>query len=403
MGLFKKKQTEPPSADAAAGEPEAAPPAPATDAAVAEAPVNKASLNQAFIMVYRITSTIAAALFIGIFILSVMDILVYMWRELHQQVVKAMDPNLINGKTTDIQALQYIKNNPDEEPYNIFMEQRLVTGIYIVVGASITLLGLQMAIFFGMKLYSIVAKREFNDTLDIPFNYMGLLMLCYVGAVVLSYIYKTEFVKDAQVKMKNVRTQLRGIKNFMYDNMISDSAFLRALQADDFDAIMSSFLKNTTNLATLRKMMFTYNVYSYFSSQIPESDPNYDTLTAMFSTDGMQKQKVDPTLLLHYKRPIYIPNLYPSIRNKISKSMTKVNERAFLRDFGAAMKTLNKKLVRVQNISEGKSSVLWYMLKVLLVTILMTIVIVLMLLFIFLSGVFSKISGFVLGLFGRTS
>jgi hypothetical protein len=121
----------------------------------------------------------------------------------------------------------------------------------------------------------------------------------------------------------------------------------------------------------------------------------------MFSVDGMQKQKVDPTLLLQYKRPVFMPNLYPTIRDKLQKSMTKEAERAFLKDFGGIMKDLNKKLVRIQNISEGKKSVFTYLFKVFLVAVLMSCVIILMLIFIFLSKIFAKLSGFFLNLFGR--
>jgi hypothetical protein len=359
------------------------------------------SMNDAFLMIYRVMAILASVMFFGILVLSIIDILVYIFRELNQRFRVTIDPGFINAKSTDVQTLQYVKNNPNDEPYSIFLEQRLVMSIFIIVGSCITLLGLQMAIFFGMKLYFIVKKQEFKEKISVPMNYLGLLLLCYVGAAVLSGMYKGTFVKNTQVKMKNVRAQMATVRRFLYMNMINDADLLKALRQDDFDGVVSIMKKNRNNLTTLKKMMFTYNVYVFFSSQIPDSDPNYDLLMEMFSVDGMQKQKVDPTLLLQYKRPVFMPNLYPTIRDKLQKSMTKEAERAFLKDFGGIMKDLNKKLVRIQNISEGKKSVFTYLFKVFLVAVLMSCVIILMLIFIFLSKIFAKLSGFFLNLFGR--
>lgn len=359
------------------------------------------ALKDAFLMIYKILAMMSAGLFICIFILSIIDLFSYIFRELNQKLRITLDPNFINAKTTDVQALQYIKNNPEEEPFSIFLEQRLVTSIYIIVGSAITLLGLQFAIFFGMKLYSIIAKREFTEKIDVPFVYLGLLVLCYMGAAILGGMYKSNFVKNTQVKMKNIRALMANVRRFIYNNMMGDTEFLKAIRADDFDGIIGLLRKNISSTTTLKKMMFTYNLYAFFTSQISDADPNWDLLMQMFSVEGVQQQKVDPTLLLQYKRPIFIANLYPSMRDKLSGKFSKPAERAFLKEIGGTMKELNKQLVRIQNISDGKKSILGYMLKVLLVTTLMTCVILIVLLYILFSKIFGKIFGFILTLFNR--
>jgi hypothetical protein len=369
---------------------------------------SSASLNNAFIMIYRITSVFAAGLFIIITIIAIMDIIAYIIGELRQKLRVSLDPNFLNAKTTDIQSLEYVKNDADDEPFSIFLEQKLVMGIFIIVATSITLLGLQLGIFFGMKLYFIVKKREFNETLDIPFTYIGLLLLCYLGAVILSSIYKSDFIKNTQSKMKNVRGQLRETKRFIYDSMIADNQFLSALKADDMDTMLTIMQRNANNAMTLQKMLFTYNIYLYYTSQITESDPNWDVMNSMFTPLTIQRQSVDPTLLFQYKRPVFVPNLYPTLRDRLKSSFVGRNgkydasiERAFLRNFGINMRTLNKKLVRIQNISDGKTSMFGYLMKVFFVSILMSCVILLVVIFIFLSSMFSKIAGFFQGMFGK--
>lgn len=359
------------------------------------------ALKDAFLIIYKVLAMMSAGLFICIFVLSLVDLVSYIFRELNQRLRMTLDPNFINAKTTDIQALQYIKNNPEEEPFSIFLEQRLVTSIYILVGSAITLLGLQFAIFFGMKLYYIVVKREFTETISIPFTYFALLILCYMGAAILGGMYKSSFVKNTQVKMKNIRALMANVKRYIYTNMIVDTEFLKVVRGDDFDGIITLLRKNANNTTTLKKMMFTYNLYAFFTSQISDTDPNWDLLMQMFSIEGIQKQKVDPTMLLQYKRPVFIANLYPSMRNKLSGKLSKAAERAFLKEIGGTMKELNKQLVRIQNIGDGKKSVLSYILKVLLVTTLMSLVILIILLYILFSKVFVKIFGFILRLFNR--
>jgi hypothetical protein len=145
-------------------------------------------------------------------------------------------------------------------------------------------------------------------------------------------------------------------------------------------------------------MMFTFNLYTYYRTQIPESDVNGDQLNTLFSSEGIRTQKVDPAMLFYYKRPIYIANLYPSLRTDMQRSLG-LAEQGFMRDVGVIMREMNMRLNKIQNIGDGKASVRSYMWSVMWISLGFTAILVLILLVTMLQGMIP----FIMKFFNKTS
>jgi hypothetical protein len=74
-------------------------------------------------------------------------------------------------------------------------------------------------------------------------------------------------------------------------------------------------------------------------------------------------------MYLYYKQPIYVPNIYPSVRDRL-QPLLEDRERQFVKDLSKTMRELNRQLAALQNISSGKKAVRSYLWNVFLMVLL---------------------------------
>jgi hypothetical protein len=159
--------------------------------------------------------------------------------------------------------------------------------------------------------------------------------------------------------------------------------------------VMADTILNKTGACTdstrpcdgdVESMIFSMNLYSYLRYQIPTSDPNFENVTKLFTPEGVTNRTVDPTMYFYYKQPIYIPNLYSSIRDKLrtafvpaeasedQKSKGATRERILMLNINNKMQDLNGKLTRLHNLASGKVKVGTYLVVVALVVFVFAVV-----------------------------
>jgi hypothetical protein len=346
-------------------------------------------LSEAFLLIYKLTTIFAAMVFALMVVYGVLDVLAYVKNEVAQRVQRTRDPNMFNKDTTDIKALRYIQtNNPDDEPYHIFQQQQLVGYLFVIAGIMIIFLGIQLGTFFSLKIFAVFTQREFKEQVEVPTRLLAAMVVMMVAAVLIKGLYRKHFIRRVQASLRDLRSQLRDIRTFMYNNFSTNSTFLAALRSDNIDDVvetMKAVLTAKDANACMDKMspcdgdvesmLFTLNIYSYLRMQVPDSDPNYDKIRLMFDVDGINSRSVDPTMYFYYKQPTYIPNLYPVLRKSLKKyfgtptgkpapndyTENTVRERIFLVNVSNKMQDLNSKLSRMYNLATGKNKVRGYL------------------------------------------
>jgi len=377
-----------PAAPAAQPAARAAKPEPSESAAAAPPPAPQmpppssgsvslpGGLNDAFLMIYRIIAILIALLIATYFLTAAMDMFIYRRNEIKQKVRRTLNKNILNKDTTDIAVIDYLKNNPDDEPYNVFAEQKMTSGLYVLSGVGLIVLGLQMGTFFGLKLWAIVKRAEFTDKIDVPLKLVAVIVVGIAAATLLNNTYKGTFIKKTQPNMKKLRSQLVSLNNFIFTNLGNDAKnrFLPALQSDDLETcivVLKDYARrgNVNDIQMTAedymavKLIFTVNVYSFYRYMIPEGDPAFDDIRALFTTQGIRDRTVEPTAYLYYNQPAFMPNIYPTIRASLQPLLGS-RERAFVLELGKLMRELNRQLIAVQNISSGKSALSSYLLTV---------------------------------------
>ena len=364
-------------------------------------PMMASGMAEAFGVLYRILTIIVALIFMLIVVFTTTDIFKYALNEGTQRWKRFYDPNMYNKDTTDVDALRYISADAaNDETYNIFKTQRFVSYIFMIVGIAVIIMGLQIGLFFGMKLWAIFNGRVFNERVQLPMKLLAVILIIVVAGFAIKDVYTQRFTKRVQTSLVEVRTQLSAIRTMIYENLSKDPNFLRALIADDIDMmakVIVDTLKTKRGNCTdstkpcdgdVENMIFSMNLYSYLRYQIPTSDPNFENVSKLFTPEGVANRTVDPTMYFYYQQPIYIANLYPSIREKLGstpfyppsgsedakRTAAGARERIMMLNINNKMQDLNTKLTRLYNLASGKVKVGTYLIMVVLVVLVFCLV-----------------------------
>lgn len=358
-----------------------------------------------FRIIYMFCALSIVMLLVITMLLSVIYVISYHWDESTQKKTIALDSSLKIKDTTDMNALEYVYNNTNRDPYRIYVNQKLLQSIYVIISTAIIAFGVHLASWAVMWSYTkFVMKEQPCDKFVIPKEYIGILMLGFIGAAILTVIYNSYFIMKAQKVLETIRTSMSTVKAFIYSNMTSDFRFLEALTTRNFDTVVSMLVENAKDIPKLQKMLFTLNVYTFYITQIAESDPARQEIKSMFTSDGVAKQKVDPALYFYYKRPVFVPNLYTSVQSALQCELG-VMEPQFIRGMQGLMQELNERLRGLQEINQGKRIVRNFMWKYMITAVTITsVVLAVLLLVIFkdiVKKIFFKVSGYVKNLIRR--
>jgi 23S rRNA maturation mini-RNase III len=335
-------------------------------------------MNDAFITMYTLLASLSAVLFVILFLISWGDVFEYIYNESSQAFSMIKDPNLFIKDTNDYSIMNYITSNTvEDEPYHVFLGESILGYVYKFIGIFILIFAVQYGLFFSFMLYSKIKQIPFNDSVKPPMMIIISLMLSFIGASVLTALYKTYFINKTQNTLKDLRTQMRDTKLFIYKNMTQNADFLNALVHSNLNALLSilsnEISKNDRNAKScsspttncdieVERMVFTISLYSYLHDQIPEADSNYELIQSIFTVNNIQHAKIDPTIYFYYKQPIYIPNLFSTLQNTNGTPLFSDAEREliFLTRLTTLFQTANKKLARLQILSKGKQTLLKY-------------------------------------------
>lgn len=265
-----------------------------------------ANTREIFMIVYKILMVFAVLGMIIISIVAFVDVLTYQAREAAQAAQLDLDPRTLIDQTNDYEIIQYTVSTVENEPYNIYFEQTVVSMILRIVGIVLVLVGLQICahiILYGLDKFGKLVYKE-------PLGFDGPFLTIVAtfgavggGALALNIYYQKMFVKKIIPEIKSIRQHMREIRSHLIVNTSMNSdVFWTALKDDNTAVIVNALvdklklIHNGVNMGTdpnakaVKQMLFAYNVYEHFKNIVPTSDSRRNTFDKIFSTEGKRSE-----------------------------------------------------------------------------------------------------------------
>lgn len=344
-------------------------------------------LQAVFKVIYTLLVIIGATLIIIHWITIVIDVIKYSYRSSVQKSKLSNNPNLLNKDTIEYKLLHYTKNIKEDEPYNIFLRQKFVNYMYVIVSIFFIIMAFQIAFILSIWLFALINNSGKPDIKFIlPIKHIFVIILILLTAIVFSKIYKTKFLKKIQKSFIDTKESIEEINNYIYNNITTNTEFLDALHSNDKLKIYDILNKQITEYS-LSKMIFTLSLYEYMLSNIKKDSDEYPEIKKIFTIDQIKIRSIYPTDYFYYKQNIYIPNMYIVIKDDLKPKALLVNnvidlqkEYSFNNLLNNRISNINNKFLKILKLPKINSELLVYLL--ILLTISLIIIMILTILYI---------------------
>lgn len=322
------------------------------------------NLNSAFQTIYMIAMILTIVIYLIIVILGIINLIMYISRQISQSIQTKKDKYLLNKNSNEFELLEYLSNNESNDPYYIYTQRSMIGLIYSIIGAIIIVFGIQIAIYLGLRIWSILQSNPYKDTLDIPYRTAGIFIFLFVIAFSMDAIYKSLFLKIFQNRLNEAQSTYTQTKRIFYTNVTDDVRFLNLLRSDDTKG-MATYLKGvaaTDDTSSIARRFFTMSIYSYFRYEIPDTDPAHDEALKIFTRQNINSEDINPADFLFFNKANYVSNVYPIVREQLGLSTVLGDNREYQVqvELNRMLRDFNRKINELSNIDKANSSLLNY-------------------------------------------
>jgi hypothetical protein len=322
-----------------------------------------------FITLYVFSGYIAAFAIVLLSVLSLIDISTFMATEIAQNIALSQNPNLFNKDGIDFQTLLYSKNKAENEPYTIFLQQKIVITLYYIVATVIALMVLDLCVaslIYGFAYFGGNLETE----MSIGFTYFkeddykvlrafASLLLMLVFAIVYGVYYKGTFINTIQPDIIDSSANIKTITTMIYDNLSTNEAFLKSIQDDDIEASYKIINSQGNRPETIGSMIFTLALFNYYKINTVTS---IEKIKKIFSKSQIRLRTVIPVEYMYYNQNPFIPNIYPSIEKKLDRLLnTETKKQAVRKNVSTRINNVNRLLTSLFKMKSTRSSVRVYM------------------------------------------
>jgi hypothetical protein len=331
------------------------------------------NLNSAFQTIYMIAMVLTIVIYLIIVILGIINLIMYISRQISQSIQTKKDKYLLNKNSNEFELLEYLSNNESNDPYYIYTQRSMIGLVYSIIGAIIIVFGIQIAIYLGLRIWSILKSTPYKDTLDIPYRVAGIFIFLFVIAFSMDAIYKSMFLKIFQNRLNEAQSTYTQTKRIFYTNVTDDVRFLNLLRSDDTKGL-ATYLKGvaaTDDTASIARRFFTMSIYSYLRYEIPDTDPAHDEALKIFTRQNINSEDINPADFLFFNKANYVSNVYPIVREQLGLSTILGDNREYQVqvELNRMLRDFNRKINELSNIHKANSGLLNYIITMFFITL----------------------------------
>jgi hypothetical protein len=319
------------------------------------------SLMKAFNSIHNIFAAIGIILLTIIFVLITIDVFSLIFRDISQYIILFINPNMYNKDTLDFNTLMYYKNSKDDEPYNIYQQQSLISNIFKLGYYYIIFTSMQIIVYISLYLYFKFKGIEYKEELSLKNiqSAVATMIIVIASAFILNSYYNNAFIKSLQPKLMVSKKNMIDIKNDIYNNMIENDTFLKALLNNNMRKVLE-MINDEDSLNNVSKMIFTVSLYNYFKINISENKEEFSIVKEIFTVSQINIRRINPVDYMYYSQNNFVQNLYPIMKDYIvgkNKVLdTEQKEYRVRTDISNRINNLNNKMISVFKVPSKKQS-----------------------------------------------
>ena len=316
-----------------------------------------------FNLLYFVGGIIAALLVVILFILASFDLLKFNITAITQYISLLNNPNMYNKDTQDFKALMYYRNSTDTEPYTIFGQQELIKLMFTLGTSVVGIVMIQVFILvFLLFVYRVIMKKPLEmGYIDFKQSAkpLGTVLIVVILAFIWSGLYHARFVNSIQPSIIYTHNNIEQVKNYIYDNLTTNEAFLTNLINGDLNECIQ-IMNQQTNDNRIVRMIYTMSVYNFFKINISENEEAFNTVIRdIFTLAEIRVRSVNPINYMYYNQNVFLPNLYPIVRQYIfgtNKAIsTSARDKIIRLDITQRINETNKRLMTLFKVPERKT------------------------------------------------
>lgn len=329
---------------------------------------NENGLNSAFLLVYKIIMLMSIAIVVGMFVFAMMDLVVYLSRQVDQYRKSKTNPYIFIKDTLEYNILKsYISNNSNEEVFSFLLQVSLMNWIFMICGFGVfVLIGLQILIFMIMKIRCRQGCSGVDKNVDIPMQRIGVILTILAVILLINQLFTQKFVRDIQPYAATTYNRLSEIKRAMYSSMTTSLPFLSSLTSDNLGACVQH-IKDVAAQANktegerideITKCHLTIGIYMSYRYNISEMDEEFPTVMSMFSYNGIRKRTIDPVQYMFYNKRFLMPDVYSALAPYVGNALRDANiDQGVQALYMHRVDEINRRLLGMNSLEKLKSKV----------------------------------------------
>lgn len=319
-------------------------------------------LMAGFNVAYNVFGAFGAILVFATFFLSSIDILKFSVLEVWQYVMIFINPNMYNKDTLDFSTLYYHKNNEQDEPYTIYLQQELIALMFKLVQYFVYTLIIPIGIHVFFSVLRGLGKSTYNDSIDLSSakKSLSVMGITIASAFIQNTYYNVSFRRSLQPDMIATNEDIQRMKDSLYDNMSTSSEFLESVVNENISDSIKLINAQGTRYQSIEKMIFTLSLYNFFKMNLSTNAPEFMIIRRMFTVPEIRIREINPIDYMYFSQNVFLPNLYPMLVPYISGTgkvlETKVKQDIVRKGVSNRLSVVNRLLMGLFTVPNRRSS-----------------------------------------------
>lgn len=333
------------------------------------------TVNYRMTKLYPYIGYIGGMLVVSLFIISLINMLMFIYDEGSQSLALGMYPNLLNKDSMEFLLLHYAKGSREKESYNIKPSITIsiimfwfiaIVFLYVVVHQLVGFFDKTPLVVDLAKLKGPVEQNKDNRPF---FSVLAVFALAWI----FSGYYDIRFSRQITPLITEISAEIKNINELIYDSLSTDETFLKNVVNENNTECYIMINRQGDRAEKIGSMIFTMSLFSYL--KLNTDRIGLENLKKIFTPTQIRSRKISIFDYLYHNRNIFIGNLYEKTEPNIKYVLnTYAKKSAVRQNVKERLDNINRRCIAMFRISPVRSDVRAYIIMSFIISLIFFII-----------------------------